>query len=340
MLIKSTCYPILILMVCCLLPSCATIFNRPNQHVVVRTTKPTKLIYNNDTISTEYNRAVLHAKRQKKPLEFAVLTDTGAKTVKVESYLSFAYIANIFTYGNIPGLLIDLYTDKRFAYPKILLNDDYSINSLKKSFVESKKGDFLLNISFPMGNWFYLRPDGEPEKNIVGVLGFSMGLDYFHSQKQFLNLSATEAVDVPDIGYRYGKYEKESTRYLSLSNNHVLNRFTIGYGLSYAHNAWEFVNGPGRRDSISTPLTGRPSQSKSNNALGLVFSGYFKIIAGVNMGVIYRPTFMRFGSADKYEHLVSFDFGYRIPLHKKTQLYKDKRPKPKPPLPWPFGKRG
>jgi len=292
--------------------------------VVIHTTKPTKIIYNNDTIKTSGDRALLYAKRQKKPLEFVVLTDTGAKKVIQKSTLSFAFISNLmFLYAGVPGFLIDFGTTKRYGYPNIQLNERDTIDRhrpLNEHVTTSKKGDFLLDVSFPMVNWFYFRPDGEPDKNIIGGPGFSMGLDYFYSQKQFLNLSAAVAINMPDITLDikpYGIEEKERTRYLSLSNNHVMNRFTIGYGVSYVHNTWEFVNVPNYRDTVSTPVTGRPSQTKPNNALGLVFSGYFKIVAGLNVGIIYRPTFMRFGSADKYEHLLSFDFRYKIPLNKK-----------------------
>lgn len=301
----------------CLLTSCATIFNQHSQHVKVSTTKPTKLVYKADTIETQNNETFLYAKRQKKPLEFTVLTDTGAKKVIQKSTLSFAFISNfLLNYG--VGALIDLTTTKRYSYPNIHLDENNTV--IKQTTGVTKKGDFLLNISMPMYNWFYFRPDGETVKNIKGGPGFSMGLDYFHSQKQFLNLSAAAAIDVPyipvDIKPR-GISEHENTRYLSLSNNHVINRFTIGYGISYTYNAWEYVNGGSYPDSISTPFAGRPSQTISNNALGLVFSSYFKIIAGLNIGVIYRPTFIRFGSADTYEHLLSFDFGYKIPLKKK-----------------------
>ena len=315
--------------------SCATILNRPGRFVRVYTTKPTVLIHNADTIKTQSNLAFIYAERQKKPLEFVVLTDTGAKKVIQKSTLSFAFILNFYNSGI--GALIDLGTTKRYGYPNIRLNEKDTVERPRPYVTISKKGDFLLNISMPMYNWFYFRPDGEPVKNIKGGPGFSMGVDYFHSQKQFLNLSAAVAIDRIDISdiKPYGIFEKERTRYLSLSNNHVINKFTIGYGISYAYNAWEYINAPNYRDSTSIPLTGRPSQTISNNALGLVFSSYFKIVEGLNMGVIYRPTFIRFGSADKYEHLLSFDFGYKIPL-KKKRFRHPARTFSGHPRPWPF----
>jgi hypothetical protein len=300
------------------------------------TKKPTVLINNGDTIRTQNNRAFIYAERQKKLLEFGVLTDTGAKKVVQRSTLSFAFITNFF-YNYGIGALIDLTTTKRYGYPNIRLNEKDTIEKHRPYVTLSTKGDFLLNVSMPMYNWFYFRPDGEPVKNIKGGPGFSIGLDYFHSQKQFLNLSATVAIDGLDISdiKPYGIFEKERTRYLSLSNNHVINKFTIGYGISYAYNAWEYINAPKYRDSISTSITGRPSQTVSNNALGLVFTSYFKIVAGLNIGVIYRPTFIRFGSVDKYEHLLSFDFGYRIPLKKKRVQHTVRTYKVHP-RPWPF----
>jgi hypothetical protein len=320
---------------CCLLTSCATLFNRPNQNVRVYTTKPSMLVYHADTIKTNNNQAFLYAKRQKAPLEFIVVTDTGAKKVIVKSTLSFGYYSNIFFYAGFPGLLIDLASIKRYGYPIIQLDQKNAIvrrRPFDNYVTKSKKGDFLLNVSIPLANGFHVNPDGEPMRYIQGGLGISAGLDYFHDDKQFLNLSATAAIDGPHFEKR-GQHEEARTRYLSFSNNHVIGRFSVGYGLAYTHNTWEYVNYEGiayfgewrvRSSEGRIPIT------KSNNALGLVFTSYFKIAAGLNAGVIYRPTYIRFGSDNKYEHLLSFDVAYKIPINEQLFKRPAKRMRPHP----------
>jgi hypothetical protein len=315
---------IIVLVGLCLLTSCATIFNGHGRFVKVYTNKPTVLIYNADTLKTQNNQAFLYAERQKKPLEFIVVTDTGAKKVVQNSTLSFAYIANALFYVSIPGLLIDLTTTKRYGYPNIHLNEKDTIerrNPLNREITINKKGDFLFRFSIPFRNDFYMTPRGEETTTITGPGGLSAGVDYFHSDKQYFGFTVTTALDGVHLD-RVGPYEELRTRYFTLSNNYMIGQFSLGYGIAYAHNTWRYYNSRGVAYFNSREITtseGRRSEVKSLNSLGVTIPVYFNVIAGLNLGFVYRPTFIRFNTPDryKYEHLLSFDVAYKIQINSK-----------------------
>lgn len=105
-----------------------------------------------------------------------------------------------------------------------------------------------------------------------------------------------------------------SSRYASISNNHKLGTFSLGYGLSYSKNTWDFRY----YDKFDAPPPTREPIKKSSNAIGLIFPTYLQLGEHFNVGVIYRPTFYRPKLNDKfkYEHLISIDFAWKIRVKK------------------------
>ncbi|MBS1538478.1 MAG: hypothetical protein JST20_12105 [Bacteroidetes bacterium] len=103
-----------------------------------------------------------------------------------------------------------------------------------------------------------------------------------------------------------------STIYGSVTNNHKIDDFSFGYGLSYGRNNWSYKDF-GRTDTI-IPL--RESKYKSHLSAGLLLSTYYQLGYYFNIGLVYRPTFIRFVSANtlQYEHIISVDFAWKIPL--------------------------
>ena len=146
----------------------------------------------------------------------------------------------------------------------------------------------------------------------------TVGLDYYHAKNQFVNLGLSGVSDffvpVPAAVDISGEYEMMSSLYFSLSNNHRLKRFAIGYGLSYGRNTWDFRY----YDRFAPPPPTRDPVKKRHNAYGLVFSTYFQLGANSNLGVVYRPTFYRPNTTDEflYEHLVSIDLAWKIWLNR------------------------
>jgi len=184
------------------------------------------------------------------------------------------------------------------------------------------KGDIYLDLSIPYANYFHVLPENEEVKNRFGFLGIGAGLDYYHSENQFLNVRGDALIDFPfpvpvslNVG---GESEHMTSITASLSNNHRIRRFTIGYGLSYARNTWQhriYEDEP-----IHPPV--KESISKTHDTLGLIFPVYFRVNNIFNIGVVYHPTFFRPNMTDKfsYEHLMSIDFAFKIPIYRKRNF--------------------
>ncbi|MDR0343401.1 MAG: hypothetical protein LBI49_09790, partial [Nocardiopsaceae bacterium] len=203
-------------------------------------------------------------------------------------------------------------------YPRLIYLNLADATGKYYRYIPEKKGELHLHLSLPHVNSFQMSPKDESEKINTGFWGLAIGLDYYHLEKQFINFRFSGVMDffipVPaavDIG---GEHETLSSLYISLSNNHKLGRFSIGYGLSYARNNWNFSY----EDWGNPPPPTRDPVTKNHYTFGLVFPTYFQFRHWLNIGVVYRPTFYRPNMTDKflYEHLISIDFACKLKLKK------------------------
>jgi len=311
-----------------LLTSCATIVNQPYKYVTVHTTESSSIIFDNDTIKTLDNKAHLKVKRQRKPLEFIVFTDSLTKPVTVDEENSIMYWANLYLFYGL-GMLVDMKNPKRWSYPdKVWINpgEKYGYSRFGQA---NNKGELYLHLSVPLINRFLMKPKNEGTKSGIGVGIASIGLDYYHSKNQFIHFGFSTLWG----GTKFSNYdsiigtgwfsdcnirvrESMSSDYFSLSNNHKLGQFSVGYGLSFAQNRWLY------REFIRTIFFGLPADieriEKKEYALGFVFPAYFQFGEYFNLGLVYRPTFFRVNATNKfaYEHLISLDFAWKIRLKK------------------------
>lgn len=295
------------------LASCASVFNEHQTTVKVYTTRPSKIIIDNDTIKTFINKAKLTFRREKKILKIKIIADSIEKNLVIKPMNSFMYYNNILTYGL--GFLVDRKKMKRYTYPKrLFLNSSDTLSKYFGYEQGDKTGQTYLHLSLPYVNSFLLRPEDEPIKQNTGFWGISVGFDHYISNNRFLNVSATAASDffvpVPAAVDIRGEYELMSSMYLSMSNNHKVKRFSFGYGLSYSKNSWDLQY----HDQFNPPPPKRPPVTKSNDAFGLIFSSYFQTGKSFNVGLIYKPTLMRLHTPQpfQYEHLISVDFAWKL----------------------------
>jgi hypothetical protein len=188
------------------------------------------------------------------------------------------------------------------------------------------KGTWDLRLSMPYINHFMLKPDGKRNISKAGFLGVAIGFDYYHQNSQYLSALAGGVIDsfLPfpvHIDYDYGDeiVEKEycSSVFISLTNNHRFNFFSLGYGLSYSHNSWRLTYNTG----YSFENNPYVAQKYTDNTLGLMFTGYWLTKKSFSLGVIYRPNFIRLNATPtfKYEHLISIDLAWRIRLKTVTE---------------------
>jgi len=170
----------------------------------------------------------------------------------------------------------------------------------------NKKEKLYLHLSLPFINSFCMKVENKDTNVKTGIFGVSAGLDYHHSKNQFVNLRATSVTNLFPIPKSNG--ELMTSEYISLSNNHIINRFTIGYGFSYGKNQWEkWEKGWGW-------LSLFPTESEKHHVFGLTFPTYYQITKLLKVGIVYSPTFYRPTSEEKflYEHVISVDFAFKI----------------------------
>ena len=311
----------LLVIVVLVLSSCATVLNSPTKTIFITTTTPAKVVVNKDTLTTFQDKIPVEVQRQAADLSINVFNDSINKTVILKHRNSFAYWLNVYP---IPlcwtGFLIDRKNPKRYTYPTRMYFDMTDTTQTYLSYDPgSKKGEIDLRVSLPHINSFLLKPDNENGyKSNTGFWGLTLGLDYYHSSKQFINLSATGVMDfflpVPAAVDISGSYELMSSTYISVSNNYKIKKITVGYGLSYVRNTWDLSYSDWGEPEPPT----REPVSKSNKAIGFIFPAYYMPADHFFVGVVYRPTLFRLSSDNpfQYEHLISIDFGWKIKLKK------------------------
>lgn len=301
-----------------LLSSCATILNRTHKTVYITTIQPAKVYINHDTIETDANKIAVEVRRQSKALEFKVIKDSTTKTIKVNSINSLAYWLNAYpTPLLFTGFVIEKYNPKRYSYPtNIYVDITDTLHTYYSYDPRSRKGNIDINISYPFINNFILKPANESQPKInTGFMGFSLGFDYYYSDQQFLNLTATSILDnfapVPVEEFYFFNYERMSSIYGSFTINYRIKRFMLGYGLSFAYNKWIQRNDD---YDLNTELSS--AIDKMNYALGFVFPAHYMITEYFYIGTVYRPTFYRINTPKPfcYEHSISFDFGINLHL--------------------------
>ena len=111
-----------------------------------------------------------------------------------------------------------------------------------------------------------------------------------------------------------GEYEMMTSTYLSLTDNRKLKRFTLGYGINYSINKWEYIYNA----SFDAPPPSRDPVTKSSQSFGFVVDGYYQFGKHFFMGLIYRPTLLNIQPKTefKYEHVISLDFVWKIRIKK------------------------
>jgi hypothetical protein len=178
------------------------------------------------------------------------------------------------------------------------------------------KGDLYLDLSMPYVNNFLIQPEIEDEKNFTRFNGFGVGLDYYYSNNQFIDLKVLFAIsNLFPFPFVYepsfeGEEEFINSIYMCFSHNHRIRRFAFGYGISFSENFWKHHN-------YDTKI----SISKEYSTIGFYFPVYFYFTNFFSIGTVYKPTFYRPNMKNKfqYEHLISLDLDFKIHLNKRSQ---------------------
>jgi hypothetical protein len=297
--------------------------NNPSTRVNIYTSAPAKVTTRGRTLTTLNNEVQIKIPRSGSPAIIKVSSDSIQRNIVLSPINSFAWYTNIYFNWGI-GMLVEAKKPLRYTYPRhVYINMADTTSSYHRYIPKQNryrpaynKGELHLALSLPYGNIFLLKPNQEPVKTSGGFFGAGIGLDYYHRNNQFINVSATAVSDFP-IPFpapldRRGEYETMASAYFSISNNHDVRRFSLGYGVTYAFNTWAHNNGGGL---VVSPPSHEPVR-KSQNAWGLLLSSYYHITPVFSAGITYRPTLLR-PSADhpfEYEHLISIGCSWKIKL--------------------------
>lgn len=302
--------------------SCSTIFNKKNYNLKIQSNEKDAKVKILDSI---YDLpTTVKVKRSKENLNLQLITDSLQKSYELEPRLT-----NNFKYGNLAFIYfapaayaVDLTTHKRYYYGKnVTLNNDSIAITYQKNLIWRKypknKGEIYFNASIPYINIFQLQPENMNVKSNTGFFGISVGADYFYSKNKFANFTLSHNMDfvapVPaPVSYDDGLHETFSSSSFMLTNNHQFNRFSLGYGITYAINVWK-QHDDTLIDNNSTYVK-QDDIKKQYSAFGLAFPAYFQFGRFFYAGVIYRPTFYRPTLANKftYEHVISIDFKFKF----------------------------
>ena len=184
-------------------------------------------------------------------------------------------------------------------------------------FGNTNNGKIELVLAFPFIQNLSIVPEFEERYNDENYMGaLTLGVNYYHSENQYVSfrISGTRVAAVFSISWLFEGFKGDAryidTLSISVSNNHNLRRLRLnfGYGFSFSSIWLHDIFGDGTNLTIDT---------KRHSALGLIFTGYFRVNRFFDIGFIYQPTFFRPNMSDKfvYEHIITLDFLFKIPLN-------------------------
>jgi hypothetical protein len=304
---------LLILLTACLFSSCATIFNDKHKTITLITNKPTLVVYQNDTFSTKKNELNLTLVRAKKNVELSFLSDSIQKTIILPYKNSRAFMWNFYPSYGI-GYILDWNNPKRYTYPQnVYVNMEDTMTKIIT--FQPNHQSLFFRISSPYINNFISHFQDESYDKDGGFWGATFGLEYYYKKNAFLTLSygyiASLSFPILPIDIDLFNNKMTSSSFASLTHNHQIKRFSFGYGLSLGNNNF-------RRSSYFLLTQDEVKTKKYHLALGLMTTAHYQVGTYFQMGLIYRPTFLRFNIENpiQYEHVISLDLGLKFCLKK------------------------
>ncbi|MCX7552237.1 hypothetical protein [Xanthomarina sp. F2636L] len=312
---------------CLLLTNCATILKKKTYDLSISSNEKNAKVKVYDSIYDLPNKVKVI--RSNLDLDLILITDTLNIDYKIKSSPNPTFL-----YLNLVGMqmaplnyAVDFTNKKRFYYGKnAYLNSKDSLRIIEPPvskfytdfFAETypkNKNDINLVFSIPYVNGFYFKPQGYGTKSNTGFFGISAGIEYFYKSNKYFNFNTTASTDflapVPAPVHYDSAYDKMNSIYFSLTDNFKIKRFSIGYGLNYSINNWTYIDDSDIENEIEI--------KRKNKSIGLTADVYFQFGKSFFVGLIYRPTFynLKPKAEFEYEHLISLDFAFKIPLRKK-----------------------
>lgn len=215
---------------------------------------------------------------------------------------------------------------KFFTFITFLFFTTINVFSQDHTPIPYKQGDKRLVLKLPHINYLSLQPLGKHKDNKTGFNGYGLGYEYNYKDHKFIeaSLSFISTFELPfpapldKVSDDYIKYLY--SYYVSVTDNFVWNRITLGYGVNFASNDRKLVLNP-IHDESSKPYH---RITHTNKSFGLTFNSFYRIGKSFNMGVIYRPSLLKVNQNTEFvtEHLISIELNWKIQLNKNNSSKK------------------
>jgi hypothetical protein len=344
-----------------MLASCATMLNGPTTTFVVHSATPAEVVTGGE-VSSDSIRAMVHdvqhiarlqrgghrftkytieAERSKKPLDVVVTDSMGTYALEHKSRLHKAVAANVINYGS--GLIIDLFHPQARFYPDLYVDGGRyatfrQVKHARRDYLLTRRdylltrGQTHLTLGLPWTNFFSTLPDAlGRRRNNAGFIGMSLGAEYFYADRHSAALEVSGIIDaflpvLAPIDFS-GWHEFNDAVNFSLTHNHHTRYFSFGYGLNMPITRWRYWRyklAMEEEDLDKPGPLGDKEFTEIHWKLGAAFNVYYKLGGRIRCGVVYRPTFYRFGSSKPwaYEHSISidlkFNFNLRSPVRRSV----------------------
>lgn len=317
-----------------LLSSCATLIHQRTVDLNVHSdTDSVKICLYKDTTRWYNTPTRITVERSRNDLLLVAKKDSVQKLIQVNSRLSTAFwLGNMFSGIGILGYAIDLTNPKRFTYPSNITIDfnsssnptsNESPSNAYRTWLTPEKGLLTFKFSIPEGNHFYINK-GNGYGNSFGFLGIAGGAEYYLSDKYSISTDIGALTNfmmpIPAPVDYYGSRESSSAVYGNLQLGSDISRLHYAAGLQYNKtffNKWDTLPSTSehyRRDTLS--------MHKVQNNVGLVFSTYYRVSNGFNVGISYYPSFLSWdkkGIEAHYNHLIFFELIFRLEAYRPKE---------------------
>lgn len=335
--------PALLMIATMLLPSCATIMSKKTTEVSVYTSEPYLLTHNGKTYHSQLSKAPVkgnvvkfNPERSKDSLRFIIHNEQDSVRYAFNSKTNYTMLLNVMNYGL--GLIADLNSKKRYTYPRHINLTNDTLPAYRGIYVETpklpespimRKGMWTLNIAIPFFNSLSTVTDNYKKSRSgrgKSFFGLELGSDYYYHQNRYFNLnvgitskfgrlyqcgSYFDMGHIDEFPHTHEHIDIQSV-YASLTHNHRVGTFSLGYGIAYGTNWWRW-----REITLYDKISElRKTMFETRHTLGMMFHAHYMPSESFFAGVDYRPTFLRFQKHNKfeYEHLISITLGWKIKL--------------------------
>jgi len=302
-----------------LFSSCATINNKKTTEVKIFSNSDSVKVYLNDDSLNWYTLpAKVDVMRSKNNLMITAQKDTVQKQIEVKSRNSSAFLWGnlLFAWLSPVAYFVDWKNPKRYEFPpNILLEfDNNEVNfatGYKIWFKEPQKNLLNLKFSIPYGNHLFLNK-GYDYGGTFGFLGVAAGVEFYFSDKHYLNMNLGTLTDFPfpfPVSYHPDNYSRSFATYGYVSIGSNYKRLHYDLGLQFTATSYYEIETlevfPVFRDTLK--------HYKKQNNLGFGFSANYRLTKNFNLGLNYYPSFLVLEHIPKfhYSHLLFFELLFR-----------------------------